>query len=136
MIKKKNKVKDPSDPLIQLGSVGAGPIENQAGGSVASLNRLRFSLLGGFPPQNTGSHGNLSLIHKSLAPIQSNLIPSLGRASSGPPTPHTPLPPTAKPTRLSGNLERILLRNVAFALGGERETLEAFWLRSPRDTQK
>lgn len=33
--------------------------------------------------QNTGSHGNLNLIHKSPVPIQSNLIPSLGQAGQG-----------------------------------------------------
>lgn len=38
--------------------------------------------------QNIGSHGNLNLIHKSPAPIQSNLIPS----GQGPlqPAPHLP----------------------------------------------
>lgn len=34
--------------------------------------------------QNTGSHGNLNLIHKSSSPIQSNLIPWLGQAGQGP----------------------------------------------------
>ena len=61
---------------------------------------LAVQRVSGLPPQalpltavwislrNAGSHGNLSLIHKSPTPIQSNLIPPLGQAGQGPPTPH------------------------------------------------
>lgn len=76
--------------------------------SVASLCRAQFLTAVWISPQNTGSHGNLSLIHKSPAPIQSNLIPSLGRASPGPPTPLHPYRRTTQ-HRLSVNLVRIIL---------------------------
>lgn len=88
-------------------------------------------------PQNTGSHGNLSLIHKSLAPIQSNLIPSLGRASSGPPTPH----PYHRSTQhgyqsissaSSQHTAERLLKNFTSHLLGSA-TFAAFWRKSPLD---
>lgn len=90
----KMKEKGKKKPETQGPLTPAGPGECQAnlesGGEVSrlSLRQALFLTAVWISLQNTGSHGNLNLIHKSQAPIQSNLIPSLGQGSSGPPTPH------------------------------------------------